>query len=315
MGQDKLSNIIEAAKLYYQLDYNQQEIAKKLGVSRPTVSRFLQQAKEQGIVRIEIVDPSESLEKIALELERRFHLKKVLIAPVSEYEDHAVKQSIGKLAAKYLYETVKDNDVIGVTWGTTVYHIAKELKHKPVKSVKVVQLKGGVSHSEINTYASEVVDLFGKAYDTVPHYLPLPAIVDHPVVKKTIEADQHIHKLLEMGKNANIAVFTVGGIVSDSLLFRLGYLSEEDLQVINSCAVGDICSRFFDREGHICSESLNNRTIGIELNHLKKKEQSVLAAGGMKKIDAIHAAIKGGYANVLATDQFTAKFLLDKEND
>ncbi|MBM7645646.1 deoxyribonucleoside regulator [Scopulibacillus daqui] len=313
MGQDKLNQIIEAAKLYYQLDYNQQEIAKKLGVSRPTVSRFLQQAKEQGIVKIEIVDPSRSIETTARELEQKYHLKKALIASVSEYEDQAVKPSIGKCAAEYLYETVKDNDVIGVTWGTTLFHIAKELKYKPVKDVKVIQLKGGVSHSEIETYASEVVNLFGKAFGATPYYLPLPAIVDHPAVKQTIEADRHIHKLLEMGKNANIAVFTVGGIVNDSLLFRLGYLSDEDLQMINSCAAGDICSRFFDGQGNICSESLNNRTIGIELDQLKNKELSILAAGGMGKVNAIHAALKGQYANVLITDEFTAKLLLDKE--
>jgi deoxyribonucleoside regulator len=33
MEEDKLRKVIEAAKLYYQLDYSQSEIAERLGVS------------------------------------------------------------------------------------------------------------------------------------------------------------------------------------------------------------------------------------------------------------------------------------------
>jgi deoxyribonucleoside regulator len=313
MEQDKLSKIVEAARLYYELDYSQQDIAKELGVSRPTVSRLLQQAKEQGIVRIEIIDPFENIEKLAHQLEQKFGLKKVLIASVSQDEDSIIKQHIGKLAADYLHEIIKDGDTIGVTWGTTLYQVALELRSKHVKDVNVVQLKGGVSHSEVNTYASEILTLFGQAYGTTPHYLPLPAIVDHAMVKQAVETDRHIRKVLEMGKRADIAVFTVGGTFSDALLLRLGYFSEEDLEVIYSKAAGDICSRFFDKQGNICSESLNSRTIGIELEQLKEKEKSILVAGGFRKVEAIYGALKGKYANVLITDHFTARALLEKE--
>jgi deoxyribonucleoside regulator len=315
MEQDKVSKLVEAAKLYYQLDYSQQDIAKILGVSRPTVSRLLQQAKAEGIVRIEIIDPSENGEKLAQELADTFGLKKVLIASVPVQEEHVIKEQIGKLAASYLHDIVKDGDTIGVTWGTTLYQVALALSDKYVNGIQVVQLKGGISHSDTNTYASEILHLFGKAFHVNPHYLPLPAIVDHVAVKQAIEADRHMRKVLDMGKRANIAIFTVGAVTSDSLLFRLGYVSEEDVRFLSEQAVGDICSRFFNREGQICHEQLNNRTIGIELEELRKKEFSILAAGGKKKVDAILGAIKGRYPNVLVTDQYTAKALLEKARD
>lgn len=311
MEQEKLRKVIEAARLYYELDYNQQEIAQKLGVSRPTVSRFLQQAKEEGIVRIEIIDPSDSLEKLAGTLAQTFNLQKVVIAAVPQNEEALIVDYIGKAAAEYLHDIVKDEDMIGVTWGTTLYHLAQALKPKHVQGVQVVQLKGGISHAAIHTHASEIVTLFGEAYGTTPHHLPLPAIVDHRVVKQAIEADRHIRKVLEMGRKANIAVFTVGGVNADSLLLRLGYFSEDDLQAIRANAVGDICSRFFDKEGNICSESLNQRTIGLELHYLKEKEQAILVAGGAKKIEGIRGALAGGYANVLVTDSFTARALVE----
>ncbi|MBA2870297.1 deoxyribonucleoside regulator [Anoxybacillus calidus] len=314
MGNNKLLQIVEVAKLYYQLDYNQHDIAKKLGISRPTVSRLLQQAKKMGIVKIEIIDPSETMEELAEQLKEKYQLKKAFVAAASQNEDSAVKAAIGKRTADFLYETVSDGDIIGVTWGRTLYNVALELKHKPLKDVEVVQLKGGVSHSKINTYASEIVYLFGKAFDTIPQHLPLPAIVDHVAVKKALEADRHIQKLLDMGRKANIALFTVGSVNFDSLLFQLGYLSDEELEMLSNEAVGDICSRFFDKDGNIVSESLNERTIGIDLSELQKKEKSILVAGGTNKIKAIKGALKGKYANILITDQYTARALLDEKS-
>lgn len=312
MEKDKLLKIIEAAKLYYLLDYNQNEIAKKLGVSRPTVSRLLQLAKQEGIVEIKIMDPTEDVENLSLELEKKFGLKKAIVVHIPQYEDNIIKTYLGQKAAGYIYDIVEDGSVIGVTWGTTLYHIAVEMQHKALKNVKLVQLKGGVSHSETNTYANEIMYLFSKAFNTTPHHLPLPAIVDHIVVKQAMEADRHINRILEMGKQANIAIYTIGPIKSESLLFQLGYFTEEDLQVIYSKAVGDISSRFFDKDGNICNEQLNSRTLGIDLDELKKKDYSILVAGGSQKIDGIYGALKGKYTNVLITDQFTAKFLLDK---
>lgn len=312
MEHEKLSKIIEAAKLYYLLDYNQHEIAQKIGVSRPTVSRFLQLAKSEGIVEINIKDPTENVENLSTKLEQKFKLKKAVVVSIPQFEDHIIKNYLGEKTAEYLHEILKDNDIIGVTWGTTLYHVAIELKQKFVKNVKVVQLKGGVSHSETNTYASEILYLFGKSFNTTPLHLPLPAIVDQVVVKQAMEADRHIGKILELGKQANIALFTNGFVNPDSLLFQLGYFTESDLKTLNGKAVGDICSRFFDKNGDICNLSLNERTLGINLEDLKKKEYSILVAGGPNKIAGIYGALKGRFANVLVTDQFTAQFLLDK---
>ncbi|MFB6466197.1 sugar-binding transcriptional regulator [Cytobacillus sp. Hz8] len=313
MEEEKLKKIIEAAKLYYLLDYNQNEIAKKLGVSRPTVSRLLQQAKRKGIVKIQIADPTEDQVNLAQKLEKKFQLKKVMIATIPQYENHIIKNYLGEKTAEFLDEIVKDNDIIGLIWGTTMYHIAIELKKKYVQNVKVVQLKGGISHSDKNTYASEILYLFGKAYNTTPIHLPLPAIVDQVLVKQAMEEDRHIRRILELGRKANIAIFTTGPIKSESLLFQLGYFTEMDIKQLYPRAVGDICSRFFDINGEICNQNLNDRTLGIELEELRKKEYSVLVAGGANKINGIYGALNGKYANVLITDQFTAQFLLDKE--
>lgn len=309
---DKRGKMLDAVRMYYQLDYSQQEIAKQLGVSRPTVSRFIQQAKEEGYVVIKIIDPLENNDLLAGSIERKFGLKKVVIVNVPNYSEAVVKKYLGIAAAKYLDTIVKDGDIIAATWGTTLYEVALNLHVKHVKDVKVVQLNGGVSHSETSTYASEIISLFGKAFHTIPYFIPLPAIVDHPIVKKTIETDRHIRNILELGKKANIAMVTVGSPTEDSVLIKANYFNETELKLIFEKGAGDICSRYFNINGTICSQELDQRTIGIDLNDLKKKDQSILVAGGIRKVDGIYGALRGKYANVLITDQFSAKNLMDR---
>ncbi|GAA0386530.1 sugar-binding transcriptional regulator [Paenibacillus motobuensis] len=310
MDQDKQRLSIEAARLYYLSDYSQIDIAAKLGVSRPTVSRLLQYAKEQGYVRIDISDPLEDLNELGSRLKQKYDLETALVcySPVNEYKE--IQKYISKAAADYLHETVQDTDIIGVSWGRTMHVVALQLQQKQVRGVEVVQLKGGISHSHVNTYAAETMNLFAAAYHTIARYLPLPVIFDSVALKEMVEKDRHIHRIIELGKQANIAVFTVGTVNDDALLFQLGYFSEEEKQLLQTKGIGDICSRFFDSEGNLCSEEINNRTVGIDLSDLQNKEKSILVAGGQRKIDAIRGALIGKYANILVTDQFTAQALL-----
>lgn len=315
LSDSKLSLIIEVAKLYYQLDYSQQKIAEKLGISRPSVSRLLQKAKQQKIVQINILDPTEDTKELADFLKDKFNLKHCIVIPVPVYEDAVIKEMLGEAAADYISDIVQDGDIIGTTWGTTLYHVAQKIKPKIVRDVSVVQLNGGVSHSKTNTFAADIINCLGKAFNTAPHFLPLPAVVDNVLVKQAIVSDRHIRNVLEMGKQANIAIYTVGEPNDHSTLVKAGYFTSEDLEILHKKqSVGDICSRYFDRIGNICHEELNDRTIGIKLSDLSKKSYSIIIAGGAQKVDGIHGALYGKFSNVLITDQYTAKALIEIEN-
>lgn len=313
MAKDKLSRVVKAAKMYYQLDYSQQVIAKELGISRPSVSRLLQEAKDKGIVQIRIVDPHKGVEQLEEALKEHYQLKDCVIADAPLNDEQVIKEEIGRKAAEYVHGVVKDGDIIGATWGTTLHEVARHVEQKSVHDVHVTQLNGGVSYSETNTYAAEILNYLGRAFNTSPHFLPLPAVVDHVVVKQAIVSDRHIRHVLELGIKANIALFTVGERNEESALVKADYLTGEDVKVLkNKEAVGDICSRMIDVQGNICDEDIDARTIGVELKHLRNKEQSVLVAGGMRKAEGIIGALNGKYANVLITDKYTAQVLVER---
>lgn len=308
-----MQRVVKVAQMYYQLDYSQQEIAKELGISRPSVSRLLQEAKEKGVVEIKINDINETEQKNAEMIKERFGLKECLIVNAPKNDDFIIKKYLGSKAAEYLSNIVTEGDIIGLTWGTTIFEVAKNMTPQQVQNVQVVQLNGGVSHSETNTYAAEILNYLGASFNTSPYFLPLPAIVERAEIREMIMSDRHISNLLKLAERSNIALFTVGDRHEDSTFNKAGYFNEKDMQILkDKKAVGDICSRFFAIDGEICSKRLNERTIGIDLHLLGEKETSVLIAGGTKKFKSIVGALNGAYANVLITDNYTAEALAEK---
>ena len=311
MYRDKDKLAINVAKLYYRSDFSQQKIAQELGVSRPSISRLLQYAKDKGYVTIQIVDPVEDMSIMEQHLKDKLHLKDVKIASSTINDEEEIKKYISIAAAQYLDGIIKDGDIIGVGWGTTLPNMSQALISRSIKGSQVVQLEGGLSNSEWNNYSREILENFANNFNTVAQYLPVPVIFDNKATKEQVDKDRYIKRILELGRHANIALFSVGTVRPNALFFRLGYTDIQEQEKIQRTSVGDICSRFFDVEGRVCNRDLDERTVGITLGELRDKEYSIMISGGEGKINAIKAALRGRYANVLITDQFTGKALLE----
>lgn len=267
---DKRALSVKVAQLYYQNDWRQSRIAAELNLSRPTVSRLLQYARESGIVQIKISNPLVSTQQLAAELKDYYHLDQVIVVPSEMTASGELLELVGAAAAEYIETIVKDDDTIGLAWGKTIHAIAQHLSPEDVHGVTVVQLKGSVANTKQKNYAFESVNAFASAFHTLPQYLPLPVIFDHQETKELVEQDTHIKYIMDLGRQADIAVFTVGTVRDSALLFHLGYFSQAEQEYLQQHAVGDVFSRFIDQNGSIVAPQINQRTIGIDLEQLKK---------------------------------------------
>ena len=306
-----ISLLVEVARFYYEHNFNQQKIASKLGISRPGVSRILKQARDEGIVRIEIFDPSEYGTLIEENLQKKFGLKKVIVVPNDNEETQIIKKRLGRVAVTLLDQLVEEGLILGVSWGTTMQEVAKQVRKKSVKDMTVVQLNGGISRAEYDTHATEIAQKISEKYRAIPFLLPLPAVVDSADLKRAIISDRNISRTLNLARKSKVAIFTIGSFNHDSVLVKAEYFEHKEVDsLLKQGAVGDICSRIITHDGKICSAELNSRTIGIELEELSKKPYSIAVAGGKEKLQAIHAGLRGQLFNILITDEWVTEELL-----
>ncbi|MEG1505747.1 MAG: sugar-binding domain-containing protein, partial [Lachnospiraceae bacterium] len=146
------------------------------------------------------------------------------------------------------------------------------------------------------------------------HPILLPTIVGTVESKNVIKDDMHYQKTQEFFKKINVAILGIGSImgdIPDSALYRNGYITEQELRLLQSeGAVGVVLSNFIDANGNPVKSSITDRIISMTLNEVKKVPHSILVANGQNKVIPVLAALKAKYINVLITDSDTARSIL-----
>lgn len=294
--------MLRVCDLYYNRDMSQSSIAKMMEISRPTVARLLQSAKQKRIVEITISDPQERrYSELEQKLEKMYHLQEVIIADTANTTNQQ-KDVLGKAAASYLKSILKNDDVIGVGMGTTLRYIAPYAPRQ-LQNLMFVPLLGGSGDIDFALDANHVVDHLAKAFGGDGMHLYVPAIVSHVQTKRTLLREESIRKVLDTYEHLNVVLVGIGTADNTSSAFQSGYYSEDMKQQAREHQVcGDICMHLFDRDGKTDQFAYNKQIVGINLNKLKKVPYAIGIASGVRKAEAIRGAIKGRYINVLVTD-------------
>ncbi|QXD15379.1 sugar-binding transcriptional regulator [Rhodocaloribacter litoris] len=298
--------LFKVSVLYYLQDLTQQEIADRLQLSRPRVSRLLRQAREEGVVQINVVSSMAFLD-LETELERRFGLKEVLIVE-TEAGERVFGQQLGVAAADYLQRTIQDGDVIGVTWGRTLQAMVNALQPRPVHPVRVVQTMGGLGPPEAEIHAANLSRRLAQLLGGTVTLLPAPGIVDRAESSAILRSDRYVREAMGWFPRLTMAFAGIGALSTNPVFERQGgILPDAAYEALAAAgAVGDIAMRFFDAGGKPVKTELDERTIGITLEELKAVPRVVGVAGGAEKVEAILGALRGRLINVLITDYDTA---------
>ncbi len=302
-------------KLYYNEGISKIDIAQKMRLSRFRVAKVLEDAVKDGTVKIIIKEAPNSHVDLETELEKKYNLFQVIIAE-SGYSENEMKRNIGVAAAAYLEEIVKDGDVIGLAWGSTLHEMVEafNLDH-PVKNVTLVQLTGGLHQvSRLFNPIDLTLRMAGKFPDSNYYNLFAPAIVDSEETKRIMLEESSIKETISQFANISIAIVGIGSMQPhpSTQLYKDGFIREEEIPgTLMANLVGDINSHFYDSVGKSCVTNIDSRVIGISLQQLSKIRYVIALAGGKEKIQAIKGAITGRIISILVTDKETAQALLE----
>ncbi|MFZ7134582.1 MAG: sugar-binding transcriptional regulator [Eubacteriales bacterium] len=302
--------LIKVSELYYNQNLNQQQIADKLNVSRVKVSRLLTEARNRGIVQIDIKYPKDNCISLENLLEERYHLEEAVIISTGNKSVDLLFTEVTSTVSQLIEEKVNHKDIIGLAWGRTVKKVVDKIGSVN-KKVKIVQLLGNIGSSNVS--GDVIARKLAHSFDGEMFLLPTPAIVEKQDIKEAMMRDGNIRSIFNMQKDCTIAIVGIGDVSEQSTLVLSGYLSDEEVQNLKKDgAVGEVCGRFIDVQGNICDNPINQRVLGIALEDLKKIPCVIAVATGEEKLQSIKAVLNTGVIDVIVTDEMIAKKILQE---
>lgn len=311
MDTNKLTQMIRIAKMHYELNYTQLEIARKEGISKATVSRILKSAMDMGIIEVRIKDSVLNDTELEKELVAAYPIKRAVIEPDLVGNDQILLQDVCAAVVNDLPRYIKNDSILGVFYGHTLTVLARQLPRLKRSGVSVIQLAGGFSRAMYESNALSILSSFSECVSGTAYQIPAPAMVEKPFIVEALKQDSQIARVLDMAEICDTAIFSVGNLERPSILYEMGLITHEEYQnMIQRGVIGDCCSHFLNRDGNIFDQDMDARVVGASLSTIKKIPNKLLVVSGKEKKEVIRAALIGGLADSLYIDAPTAREVL-----
>lgn len=307
--------ITRVAQMYYSEGLKQADISKRLHISQATISRLLKRAHAENIVRVTINAPRGTFPDIESMLRDRFALSEAIVAECGEDREESILGGIGDAAAHFVETTLEQGEVIGISsWSASLLRMVDGIHPlKRLAAERVVQILGGMGNPAVQVHATHLTTRLAQLTGSQPQLLAAPGVAASSAAKLVLVGDSYVRGTMDQFRRLTLALVGIGAVEPSKMLANSGnvFTSEELEELSDYGAVGDICLRFFDRDGKPVRAPLDERVIGITLEEIGKVPRVVGIAGGKRKVEAIRGALLGRHINVLITDKFTAQKLLD----
>jgi DNA-binding transcriptional regulator LsrR (DeoR family) len=314
MTEEYYEKLLRTVVLYYSEDLTQQEVAQRMGISRQAVNKYLGEAKEMRIVEFKINNPIKNNRKLEKQLQEKYRLKTVAIAPGNYYNDEILRYLIAQRAVMVL-KPLLTNDCrkIALSWGRTIYAMINQFPDKEVFSdCEILPLFGATDNTAPYFMINELIRIFAAKIHGTPRfiYLPVsPAGKEDYIYYTKIQAYKNA---MNYWKNIDMAVIGIGDMTKYSPN-RSPYPGEDMIwkELEGHHIVGDICAKYFDEKGRFFSCERGGMLLSIPLEDLRNVKLVVAMAGGSSKAKSIKGALLTNMIDILVTDEQTAVFLAD----
>ena len=301
--------LVQVARLYFEENLSQRKIADRLGVSRSLIAQYLQRARDLGIIQIQIIDQDNACVDLAAELKKETGVRQVMVVPNPHFSQELANRAVASVAADFLTDHLREGDRFGLGWGRTTSLIVDLLKPPHQLGIDVLPLMGESGHWGMHSQMNQLVVRAADHLHATPHFLSLPMVLSTPKLRNSLMREVGISDVIGLWDQVSLGCIGIG--VVPPVTGMVVYVGEEHLpRLTDAGAVGDMCGIYFDREGRIIENGLEDRMISASYDQLKKIDCLVGVAYGDDKAVAVLGALRTGLISTLIIDQNMAEKIL-----
>ena len=302
-------DIVKVATMYYKKNLKQSEIAKYLGISRSLVSKYLNDAKNEGIVDIFIKSESAYSIELELALEETFGLKKAAVLDTSSLRKDETERLLVQTAITAFQKEITKAQTIGLSWGKMLRGIVDEYPYENQADTTIIPLIGGLGSEMVDVHSNLAKKLRAKC-----KYLYAPALVDNAFIKKSLIENDGIRDVLEAGKNVDFALVGIASPFSkNNTMTEIGYVDQQDIDELEKLdVIGDVNSKFIDQNGQEVTCEINENVIGLGVEDVRKISNVAVACYEESKKEVLYVGAKTKiFTHITVTDSL-AEYLLER---
>ena len=306
--------LVRVAELYYEQDLSQQEISKIMGISRPTISRLLDEAKETGVVEIVVHSPIVKHPQLSYALRTAFNLRDAQVITGNYMGDYDFDKALSRCAesAAHFVRTVLDNNMsIGISWGRALEYFCDKMETTEYYNVNVVQMVGCLGTGNPRVDGLELALRLSKKLGGTYSNIYAPVYTDSELVYSYLIAEPQIEATLKKALSADVVVTGIGSLDDpNGSLYKSGCYSEQDREELRRRgAVSSLLGRMFDINGQ--EVQIDGRcVISAPLEAMRYPTWSIGINASAQKAECTLAAVHGGYINTLIVDEPLARTML-----
>jgi DNA-binding transcriptional regulator LsrR (DeoR family) len=304
--------ILQIAEMYYDHDMTQDKIAALVGISRPSVSRLLDEAKRRKLVEVIIHKTVPKNKDLSDKIRKHFGIQTCVVTEGTGPSPLMLKNCV-KAAGDFFYNILQDGMIVTIPCGEAVNLFADILAPKQtyhnVHIAKSVGWRstGNAKHDGMET-ARKIARKLGAKYSNIH----APAFVESTIVRDYLLKEPQIIAEMNMAMTADIAITGVFAIGYKDLLYNVkNLITEQEMeQFLAKGGTNAIMGHIIDKDGkEIVLE--NKMLISIPLETMRKITLTMGISVSEKNAHSVFTAIKAGYINSLFIDEELAKALLE----
>ncbi|HKJ94651.1 MAG TPA: sugar-binding transcriptional regulator [Gammaproteobacteria bacterium] len=301
----------EIAVLYYVENHTQEEISRRLDLSRAKVGRLLKRAHEEGVVEVRVRHHPAVSANLEHQLIERFGLERALIA-IDHKDNDVQRAAVASLVANHLNRTLTDGAIVAVGMGRNVGAVADNVFAPTEKNCTFVCAIGGSLRAGEYMNPDHICRRLAGCFGAESETLYAPALVDDKELRAALLRNDTVKQTLDRARRADIALVGVGDMSEDSNMVRMGWFSPREISEARlSGTVGDVMGyNFIDIYGEPAVLPIQDRIIGLTVSELRRIPDVVAIASENTKAASIVGALRSGVIKTLATSATNAHSII-----